>query len=363
MKRRQGEPVHDFIMRLRQQAVHCMFGETLERNLLSQFVAGSNMSAFQEKCCQTKDLKLPKAIEMAQAYESTAHNMNMLINPAAEEHTSAIMYTEQRSHSNHKQQPPNRYLSKQVSRNPSKQVDTKSKQCGYCGRDCKSKETCPAKGRKCINCGKLDHFAAMCRSSKANKGQAASRQSHIRQIDTFLNSGSTDSNTHTLDEAECAKYIRFKQAEQYGLFAVKSNDIRANDGPRVKATVENTKLLFLIDTGAPINVIDEVTYTTMDPKPTLEKCNTTFYGYKADEPLPIIGQFIAHISHNNPTIKAGFIVIKGQAELLLGHKTAIELGVIQICSRLTANGTQSDQNNKREKYKTLFPKLFLDKIG
>ncbi|CAF1095025.1 unnamed protein product [Brachionus calyciflorus] len=36
---------------------------------------------------------------------------------------------------------------------------TKSKQCGYCGRSCKSKETCPAKGQKCLNCGKMDHFA------------------------------------------------------------------------------------------------------------------------------------------------------------------------------------------------------------
>ena len=49
MKRRQGEPVHDFVMKLRQQASHCTFGETLERNIISQFVAGSSMSAFKKK--------------------------------------------------------------------------------------------------------------------------------------------------------------------------------------------------------------------------------------------------------------------------------------------------------------------------
>ena len=86
-------------------------------------------ASFQEKCCQTKEIKLTKAIEMAQAYESTARNKNMLINPKAEDHS------------------------------------TKKQQCGYCGRNCKNKETCPAKGQQCLNCGKLDHFASMCRST------------------------------------------------------------------------------------------------------------------------------------------------------------------------------------------------------
>ena len=54
-------------------------------------------------------------------------------------------------------------------------------------------------------------------------------------------------------------------------------------------------------------------------------------------------------------VKADFIVTKGQAELLLGHKTAIELGVIQIFNQLTVHDN--------EKYKSLFPKLFSDRIG
>lgn len=80
MRRREGEPVHDYVMRLRQQAVHCKFGEALERNVLSQFVAGSNMPAFQEKCCRTNNLTLASAIESAQGFESSVQNMSMLTN-------------------------------------------------------------------------------------------------------------------------------------------------------------------------------------------------------------------------------------------------------------------------------------------
>ena len=67
-------------MRLGQQAVHCNFEEALERNILSKFVAGSNMPAFQERCCKTNDLpttNLANALTSAQGYESSAQNMKL----------------------------------------------------------------------------------------------------------------------------------------------------------------------------------------------------------------------------------------------------------------------------------------------
>ena len=39
--------------------------------------------------------------------------------------------------------------------------------CGYCGGSSKhKKEKCPAFGKKCVSCGKANHFASVCRSSK-----------------------------------------------------------------------------------------------------------------------------------------------------------------------------------------------------
>uniref|UniRef100_A0AC34FT30 CCHC-type domain-containing protein n=1 Tax=Panagrolaimus sp. ES5 TaxID=591445 RepID=A0AC34FT30_9BILA len=43
----------------------------------------------------------------------------------------------------------------------------KARECGYCGDEHQSgKERCPAKGKKCKNCGKINHFARVCRSAK-----------------------------------------------------------------------------------------------------------------------------------------------------------------------------------------------------
>ena len=162
---------------------------------------------FQEKCCQTKYLKLNTAVEIAQQYESTAHNMNMLINPTSDQ--TSIMYTEQR-------QPPRLNPAAQsLKRNHSN--STYTKQCNYCGRNCKKKDTCRAKGQNCLNINKMDHFASMCRSKKAQVlGQQQNKQ--IRHIDTATNQNLA--NKYPLDEGEYFQYLRYKQAQQFVPFAV-----------------------------------------------------------------------------------------------------------------------------------------------
>ena len=51
------------------------------------------------------------------------------------------------------------------------------KPCGYCGSNHSNskdwKDKCPAKGKECSKCGKLNHFAKMCRSKGDQKKQAA----------------------------------------------------------------------------------------------------------------------------------------------------------------------------------------------
>jgi hypothetical protein len=158
MRRRQGEPIHDYVMRLRQQAIHCKFGETLERNILSQFVAGSNMPAFQERCCRSNDLDLAKAIASAQGYESSAQNMTLLTNPTAQ---ASILYSGKGSGSGI---------------GPGREETKKRDQCKWCGGRCETKETCRAKDKQCRKCGKMNHFASVCRSAKSDSQEGRAKK-------------------------------------------------------------------------------------------------------------------------------------------------------------------------------------------
>lgn len=304
MKRRDAEPIHDYVMRLRQQAAHCKFGDALERNILSQFVAGSKMPAFQEKCCRTNSLTLANAIEIAQGYESCVQNMNLLTNPTSD---ASIMYTERRSGTKYTQS--------------KAEIGKRNMLCKWCGGTCENKDTCRAKGKQCRNCDKLNHFASVCRSSKPRPSESTTTRKSIKHIN---DRDSEPQTRYSLDSTDYAEYQRFKQGKAYGLFAVKDSETNhKNDGPRASIEINNTKLSFLIDTGAPINVIDEQTYHQIHNRPPLQQCHTKFYGYTAGSPLPILGQFVTEARSIKTITKAGFIVIKGKAELLLGYKTAV----------------------------------------
>ncbi|RMZ99893.1 RNA-directed DNA polymerase, partial [Brachionus plicatilis] len=132
--------------------------------------------------------------------------------------------------------------------------------------------------------------------------------------------------------------------------------------------VNGQEFSFLIDTGSPVNIIDELTYATLTPRPILQTCKTAFYPYKSGTPLQVLGQFNAKVVNSkNTAIEADFVVINGRAELLLSHKTAVTLGVIKILSpvetiRPQYPSTKVEEQLKQE-LKNIFPKLFSDKMG
>ena len=56
----------------------------------------------------------------------------------------------------------------------------RSSQCGLCGGSYPHKGQCPAKGRRCLTCDKLNHFAKMCRSRSVSNEKPAQKKSYRR---------------------------------------------------------------------------------------------------------------------------------------------------------------------------------------
>ena len=95
-----------------------------------------------------------------------------------------------------------------------------------------------------------------------------------------------------VNSEEYAEFMRFKQASSFGPNAVGASASRhRNDGPRAEIILGNETCSFLVDTGSPINVIDEQTFNSWDTRPKLELCSSRYYGYNSTTPLPIRGQF------------------------------------------------------------------------
>jgi hypothetical protein len=346
------ETVSDYVMRLRRLATDCNYGTTVEKEIERQFVVGCNMEEVQRKCCRTDNLDLKQALEIATGFERVNANVRNLRSPLDNSKHHSLNHIEQ----NRNQQ--NNRRSNRTDGNSSS-----AKKCGYCGRDThENRSMCPARGSTCHKCGKLNHFQSVCRADaqtaalfkQNNQGSShRSSQRHgtspntnqaklapivekakkqVSQVSVGASPPSNDNNQQSISPADMDGYWRYKKLVDYGLntFAIVKD--RVVMGPRANVTMFDLKSEFLVDTGAPVNVIDEITYAKFANKAPLEKCNISFYGYSAEKPLPILGQFVTQVHYKERSATAGFIVIKGNEQNLLSFKSSKDLGIILVDS-------------------------------
>ena len=121
---------------------------------------------------------------------------------------------------------------------------------------------------------------------------------------------------------EYVKFVRYKVYTEW-LGVLKGSDTvrRIHLGPRSEFKLGDNVLECLVDTGLPINVIDEVTHEGLRKRPKLV-CAKKYYGYTVKTPIEIRGQFVADVEFREVKTLAGFIVIRGQEESLLSYRTA-----------------------------------------
>ena len=123
-------------------------------------------------------------------------------------------------------------------------------------------------------------------------------------------------------------------------------------------------------------MVDEETFRSFKVTTIFDQFNTCYYCYTAEKPLPILGQFTTRIERKGKSVRAGFILIKGNAECLMSCNTAQLLGVISVdVNRINSPNIQrSNERNKSDNesqnfqcslenlYKR-FPKLFSGELG
>jgi len=145
--------------------------------------------------------------------------------------------------------------------------------CTKCGRKHAFRK-CPAFGKKCTNCGNLNHFNAQCR----NKQTKYTRSTHN---------------------------IETESLNQSSIFSVNYSSAK----PIIKvANLFNVPLEFQMDTGASISVLSEKQWKQIgSPKLTKPQSQpTNFDGSK----LETIGELSTSIIIDNRAIQATFIVVK-----------------------------------------------------
>ena len=185
---------------------------------------------------------------------------------------------------------------------------------------------CPARRKKCLTCNKMNHFAKCCRmKGKENKG--------------------------VLKAVEKESLCGIEKVE-----AVKHNQDRR---PVSSVTVENREFQVLVDTGATVNVMDEITFKRLlADKVTLRRSSSVLRAYQSNEnpsaPLKVMGKFEATVESNTRIAPATFHVVKGHTntEPLIGFQTTEDLGLVKVANTVQSEETMT--SNLLKEYADLF---------
>ena len=151
----QGESIATFIAELRRLSEHCGYGESLNDMLRDRLVCGTTNSQLQKRLLSEPDLTFKKALELAQALESSEQGSQYL--QQQQKHTPNVNKLDRRP------------------RPPASAVAIPGKPCYRCGGP-HSSAKCRFKEASCHLCKKTGHIAKMCRSSQLPSQKQTSRE-------------------------------------------------------------------------------------------------------------------------------------------------------------------------------------------
>ncbi|KAK3887564.1 hypothetical protein Pcinc_008270 [Petrolisthes cinctipes] len=178
-----GEPVAEFVAELRRLASTCQFEKLTPENFNEELILGKLVCGLPDSAVRPclleegNNLTLDKAITIVQCAEQVAQHSRVLESENTESCTAAS------SVSAVKHVPTPLHESS---------VSSSGAQCPNCGGDRHTFRDCPARGRQCFKCGKMNHFSSVCRG-RWSREYTSTRPS--KRINAINNIGCMDAAT------------------------------------------------------------------------------------------------------------------------------------------------------------------------
>ena len=148
-----GETIDQYVTILRKLSESCEFGTLKDSLIKDRIVLGVNNQKTRERLLRVPDLTLGKALDVVRSAEVTEQQMREI-----DSDTSVHGVGRGRSKEHEPKEVTN--SNQAIETNYSRKFN-----CGNCGTRHAIRE-CPAYGKKCHNCQRLNHFQKMCRSRK-----------------------------------------------------------------------------------------------------------------------------------------------------------------------------------------------------
>ena len=157
----QSESLDQFHTRLRTLATNCDFHDA-EFEVQVQIVIGGRSNRLRKLALRDPDCKLADML-LAGRREETSTVQAAEIEKKIDD--KPILAVKKKSKKQH--------LNKENNSSERKGDSPKTKSCFNCGGEYPHKSTCPAKNKRCNNCGKLNHFARQCQSNRRQRNPSS----------------------------------------------------------------------------------------------------------------------------------------------------------------------------------------------
>ena len=286
-----GETYDQYKTALRKLAEGCEFASiTPEEILRDRLVFGIRDTKVQERLLRETALTLQKTDEICRASESTALQMKEV---SQGDTVSTVNFNRK-------------------SRRPRGQVaetsnGVKKTTCGNCGRSHEA-DHCIARGKTCNECGKMNHFASMCRSKR--RGMSTHRS--VRVLDEEIDSAADSEDVYTVSDVAA---------------------VALDDSQIVTLRLESGNFLrFQADTGAQCNVIPVHLYKKAAQDPDLQHVKPVRAAISAygGSKLPVVGQVIIRVwRDNHKCLLDCKLVDNDDIRPILGRKACIGMNIIK----------------------------------
>ncbi|VDI06080.1 Hypothetical predicted protein [Mytilus galloprovincialis] len=205
---------------------------------------------------------------------------------------------------------------------PRKYNSQRNSKCGKCGRDHRRNEQCPAEGKKCNKCLKMNHFAAMCKT-KQNKSRDFRNKKNIHTISESDSSsdgefyvGTIDAPIHTIDNTW---YETLK--------------------------INNQPIRFQLDTGAKCNVISTKTFSKLNLHVIKTKPDISLKSYSGHSIKP---RYAVNIpcTYKGQTCDVKFYIVDIDSTSVLGGKACADFELIKRLYTIQTDDNQIIESNQ-----------------
>lgn len=276
-----GESFDSYVGELRTLIKSCDFGVIEDSLLKDRLVMGITDDSTRRRLLQIRKLDLNQAIDVCKSSEIASKQMKCITGQSAD---SLNVLHSKDGYMHRQKSSPESYRANYRSKTP-------SRECKYCGREHKfTKYDCPAFGKQCSKCRRLNHFAKVCKYQKPT-----------------VNAVDDDKEPHEV------------------LMLRKNSDTRTF----CNMFANKIKLNFLLDSGSSVNLIHCDVVSTMD---ILIKPSDTKLRMFDGQLLNIKGEVELDIRHPVTGQKANlkFYVTSFHKQPLLGQSACILFNLITI---------------------------------